>query len=82
MGSNDTYCAENAQAITLSDTTTYPVSRFRAFYVGGTGDIKVDLANGATVITFSIVPAGSIMPIRCIRFYSTGSTATNIIGLL
>lgn len=51
-----------------------------SLYVGTGGDIAVDMENGDTV-TFSAVPSGAIMPIRVRRVYSTGTTASNIVGL-
>ncbi len=53
----------------------------RAIYVGATGDIKADLVGGAT-LTFTSVPQGSILPIRARRIYTTGTTASALVGLL
>ena len=52
-----------------------------ALYVGATGDVKVDMANGGTV-TFVNVPDGTFLPILVKRVYATGTDATNIIALL
>lgn len=67
-----------AAAITPSDSAnlTDPIS---AIYVGGTGAIKVDMANGDTV-TFAAVAVG-IFPIAVKKVYATGTAATNLIGL-
>ena len=70
--------ASEAVAITLSDTVNH--APFRAFYVGVTGDVKIDTPLGQTVTLKNCVQ-GSIVPIKAIRFYSTGTTATNLIGL-
>lgn len=71
--------ATKAAAITGSDTVDL-ADVSRGIYVGGAGDIKVDMANGGTV-TLSGALAGSILPIRVSRVYSTGTTATNLINL-
>jgi hypothetical protein len=52
----------------------------RALYVGGAGAVKVDMLGGETV-TFSGVPAGTVLPIRVTKIYATGTTASLMIGL-
>ena|ERR1017187_4353736 len=68
----------NAFAITTSDTLalTAPV---RAIYVGVSGDVKVDMVTGGTVV-FKAVPVG-VFPIQAVKVYATLTTATNLIGL-
>lgn len=44
-------------------------------YVGGTGNVKVDMLGGGTE-TFSAVPVGEILPGRFSKVYKTGTTAT------
>ena len=71
--------AGNAAAVTLHDSNTLtPPSR--ALYVGGAGNLKVTLAGGTTV-TFSSVPAGTVLPVRASVCWSTGSTASNVVSL-
>jgi len=67
----------DAAAITPSDTD--PTGNVRALYVGGAGDLKVQTIAGNDV-TFADIVAGSIIPIRCKRVYSTGTSATNIVA--
>jgi len=69
--------AFDAAAVTPSNTGNVD---FRALYIGGAGDVKIDTPEGSTVTLYSTA-AGSILPIRCVRVYSTGTTATNIVGL-
>lgn len=69
--------AAGAFAVTKSDTTLISA---RGLYVGGTGDVVVDTPAGDTDVTFSSVPAGSILPVRCVRV-KAATTATNIVGL-
>tara|TARA_R110000796_G_scaffold95079_2_gene200104 strand:+ start:2271 stop:2558 length:288 start_codon:yes stop_codon:yes gene_type:complete len=53
----------------------------RAIYVGGTGDLKVTMAQGSGTVVFHGVVAGSMLPIQCNQIFATGTTATNIIAL-
>lgn len=62
-------------AITPSDSATHD---YRALYVGVTGDVRVLSPNGDTV-TFR--NCQGILPIQVLRVYSTGTTATDIVGL-
>ena len=67
-----------AQAVTPSDTA---VNRFRRVYVGTGGNLSVEMENGGTV-TFTAVPNGTTLPIRTVRIRATGTTASNILGLI
>lgn len=69
--------ASNADAVTPNDTT---VVRYRALYVGVTGNVSV-LTEGGQTVTFQNAQAGSVLPIRVARVRATGTTATNILGL-
>lgn len=71
--------AENAAAVTPNDSTDL-ANTTRGVYVGVTGDLKVDTVGGNTV-TFVSLAAGIIHPIRAKRVYSTGTTATSILGV-
>ncbi|MDB4350214.1 hypothetical protein OAA38_00215 [bacterium] len=72
--------AKDAFAISGNDSTDLAKST-RSIYVGGSGNIKLTTIDGSTV-TFNSAIAGSILPIRAKRIFSTGTTATNLIGLL
>lgn len=52
----------------------------RALYVGGAGNLKVTMRDGSTP-TFTAVPAGLLLPISVTHVWSTGTTATAIVGL-
>ena len=71
--------ADNAAAVTPSDSTDLAFIS-RALYVGGAGNIIVTMAGGGDV-TFSAVPAGSILPVRVTRVKATSTTATSIVNL-
>jgi hypothetical protein len=73
--------------ITKSDTDDL-VNVSRGIYVGGAGDLKVDLyeANPGgtatrTTVTFTALAAGVLHPLRVSRIYSTGTTATGIVAV-
>ena len=76
--------ARNFAAVTKSDTVNFgPASAptlTRGLYVGGTGDV-VAVAEDDSTVTFTAVPAGAILPIRCKRVNSTNTTATAIVRL-
>jgi hypothetical protein len=75
---NQTNPGTRAVAITPSDSADIAVTR--GVYVGGSGTLKVDMADGTTV-TFTALAAGVIHPIQVKRVYSTGTAATNILGI-
>jgi len=66
--------------ITPSDASDLP-QVVRALYIGGSGDIKVADVSG-NAATFVGLTAGSILPIRAYRVMSTGTTATNLVGIV
>ncbi len=72
--------ATRAQAITPNDSTDYGFWG-RALYVGGAGDVCVDMVDTGTSIVFKAVPAGQTLAIRTKRVRATGTTATNIVAL-
>lgn len=52
----------------------------RGIYVGGSGTLKVDMADVGTV-TFTALAAGVVHPLRVKKVYATGTDATTIIAL-
>jgi hypothetical protein len=73
-----TVSAYDATAVTPADDGALRPTR--ALYIGGDGNVKVDMALGNTV-TFAGLLAGTILPVQVTRVYSTDTTATNIIAL-
>lgn len=53
----------------------------RALYVGGSGNVALTLLSGAT-LTFTGVAGGTLLPLRAKAVKATGTTATNLVGLL
>ena len=71
--------ARKAAAVTKSDAT---IVNCRGLYVGGAGDVAVLMADDpSTAVTFSSVPAGTLLPIACKKIMSTNTTATNMVAL-
>jgi len=69
-------------AITPSDTAALPYLT-RYIYVGGTGDVTVYLkwdAGSDGPVTFTAVPAGTMLPVRARAVLYTGTSATNLVG--
>lgn len=71
--------AENAAAITPSDSTDLPVV-VRALYCIGTGSVVVTMRGGGAAVTLPMV-AGAPLPVRVTRVWATGTTATGIVGV-
>lgn len=72
--------ARDAFTITPSDTEDLAETT-RSIYVGGDGNLNVDMADGTTVL-FTAVKAGSVIPIRVSRVRATSTTATALVGLV
>jgi hypothetical protein len=53
----------------------------RALYVGGSGDVTITAKSG-NIVTFANVQAGTILPVRASAVRDTGTTATDIVGLV
>jgi hypothetical protein len=57
------------------DLSTY---RVRGVYIGTAGNLKVDMADGTTAVTFSNLAAGAIYPLKVTKVYQTGSSAAGL----
>jgi len=53
----------------------------RGIYVGTAGNIAV-LTLGGSIAIFVGALAGSILPVRAVRVYATGTTASNLLSLV
>ena len=72
--------ASKAVAITPNNSADLAFAT-RAIYVGGGGDLRVEMQDEAAPVTFVGVVAGTILPIRVARVFVTGTTATSLVGL-
>lgn len=70
---------DRLQAVTKSDSTD--LTGARAVYVGGAGDVALMAIGDSAAVTFTAVPAGSIIPVRITRVMSTNTTATSIVAI-
>jgi hypothetical protein len=71
--------AEDGAAIVPSDDAALGHVT-RAIWVGGAGALRVRMLGGG-VVTLGEVPAGTLLPLRATRVFSTGTTATGLVGL-
>lgn len=78
--------ADIGLAVTPDTDNDLPNGPTRGLYVGGAGNLVVVMAadqtsSGAgTAVTFTAVPAGTVLPLRARRVLATG-TATAIVAL-
>lgn len=54
----------------------------KAIFIGGAGDARVRLAGSSSDLTFRNVAAGSILDVRASHVRVSGTTATDLVGLL
>lgn len=79
LSADATVSAHRAAAVTPNDTTVF-AGPTRGIYVGGAGNLTVDMADGGSV-TFVGVLAGSLLPIQVTKVYASGTSATSIVAL-
>lgn len=65
-------------AVTPNDATP---NVFEALFVGTAGTLKVTRPGGTTV-TFGAVPAGTLLRIQTTLVWATGTSASNIVGMV
>lgn len=77
----DVYKAYGNKSQLNSNTTAFVVYVGAASGVSATwAEVKVTTAAGND-ITFSHFPTGTFLPVQCVRVWSTGTTATNLVAL-
>lgn len=69
------------RSVTPNDSTDLSLGACRALWVGGAGNVAIIAEEDDTVVVWSGVPAGTILPVRAKRVRSTSTTATNILAL-
>lgn len=70
----------NAATITPSDTLDLTTPT-RGLYIGGAGNVTLDLVDGGTNVLFTALQVGVIHPLRVKRVRLTGTSATGIVGV-
>jgi hypothetical protein len=70
------------EAITPNDSTDLTDKGFRAIYVGTGGDVAIEHVSGGTPVVYANVPSGTILPVKIGQVNATGTTASNIVGLV
>jgi hypothetical protein len=75
--SEDTAPATRYAAVTPNDST---VVNARALYVGTAGNLALKADANAATVTFSNVPAGTVLPVGA-WFVMAATTASNIVAL-
>lgn len=53
----------------------------RGLYVGGTGNVRLVTLEGSTT-TFKNLSAGTVLPVSASRVLATGTTVSDLIGLV
>lgn len=69
-----------AFSVTPDDTANLEVTS-RSLYIGGAGDVSVEMAGDNSNVIFSSVNSSTILPIRVLKVHATGTTANGIVGL-
>lgn len=72
--------ATNAVAVTPHDSTNIG-SPTRALWIGGAGNISVEMNGVGSAVVFQGIAAGSLLPVSVTRVNSTSTTATQIVAL-
>ena len=66
-------------AVTPSDSTN--LTGCRGVYVGTAGNVALRAIHDSSAVTFTAVPAGTILPIRIDRVMATNTTASDIVAI-
>lgn len=83
-----TLSAVGAEVVNILSTDSEPTKNDprgvalipRALWVGGAGDVKVDLSDGTEGVTFKAAPVG-VLPIQAVKVYKIGTGATDLLYL-
>lgn len=77
------YPITKAVSVTTSDSTNL-AEPARSLWVGGAGNVVAVFSTGTgqeSAVTFTGVPAGTLLPVNVIRVNATNTTATSILAL-
>lgn len=67
-------------AITPNDGADLPIIT-RGIWVGGAGNLSVVCLNTGATVTFSGIPAGTLLPLQTARVRATNTTATLLVAM-
>tara|TARA_R110001606_G_scaffold376623_1_gene535376 strand:+ start:1162 stop:1500 length:339 start_codon:yes stop_codon:yes gene_type:complete len=70
-----------SDTVDLKDLTAIKAFQGASLYVGSSGDIKVNMAGTDNTVVFKEVQAGTFLPIKVNRVWSTSTTADFIVAL-
>jgi hypothetical protein len=70
-----------SRAVTLVPSDTTLLDPTRGLWIGGGGDVVLDLVGGAQAVTFAAVPAGSFLPVRAVRLRAATSEGADVVAL-
>ncbi len=74
--------ATHGVAVTPSDSASNNFdASTQGVYVGTTGNVAVVFEGQTSAVTFTGVPAGTVLDIRIDRVNATGTTASNLVAL-
>lgn len=73
--------ARNAFAITPHDTDTLP-NATKALFVGTGGNLAVRLVDATSDVVFTNLPSGTVLAVRVAAVRISGTTATDLVGLV
>jgi hypothetical protein len=73
--------ARSVFVITSSDTASLPIAT-KAIYVGRGGDLVLRAVGDGAAVRFTNVANGAILPIRVAAVLATGTTASDLVGLI
>ena len=79
----DHYVGGSLETISPSDSTAIQAC---FVYVGTGGDVAVlgvqeGLGGGDTSVTLKNVPSGSLLPVKVVKVYQTGTTASDLVAV-
>lgn len=73
--------ARNPFAVTPSDVTDLTLRRVKGLYIASAGGNVVITTQAGVDVTFTAVPAGTILPLSDIKFVKAATTSTGIVAL-
>lgn len=77
---NRFFANEHSYVVAPNDGADLPGS-ISQLYVGGTGDVTYDPADGSTTaLLLKAVPIGTVLRVGMKRIRATGTTATQLVG--